>query len=319
MSGAPAAPAVALGVAGLGVALPDTVVTNHDWAQRLDTSDEWIVARTGIRERRRAAPDQTTLTLAIDAGRAALDDAATERVDAVIVATTTPDDMCPQVAPRVAHALGLSGAAFDVGAGCTGFVYALAVAHGLVAGGTARDVLVIGSEVLTPFMDPADRTTAPLFGDGAGAAVLSTAAEGSLGPFDLGSDGGHFDALHIPRDECYLHMRGAEIYRHAIERMGASSLAVLTAAGVTAADVDVLVPHQANARILEAVARRLGVDGERCVVTVDRHGNTSAASIPLALAQARDDGRLTKGDRVLLTAFGAGLTWGSALMEWGTA
>ena len=308
-----------MGIAGLGIALPDTVVTNADWAQRLDTTDEWIVARTGIRERRRAAPDETTLTFAVAAARAALDDAGLERVDAVIVATTTPDNICPQVAPRVAHALGLSGPAFDVGAGCTGFVYALTVGHGLVLSGVARDVLVIGSEVMTPYMDPQDRTTAVLFGDGAGAAVLSAGAEGAVGPFDLGSDGGLFDALQVPRGEAYLQMRGAEIYRHAIERMTASARVVLNAAGLAAGDVDVFVPHQANARILEAVARRLGIDAERCVITVDRHGNTSAASIPLALAQARADGRLHKGDRVLLTAFGAGLTWGSAVVEWGTA
>jgi 3-oxoacyl-[acyl-carrier-protein] synthase III len=309
----------AAGIAGLGIALPETVVTNDDWAQRLETSDEWIVARTGIRQRRRAAPSDTTVTLAIGAARAALADAAMDRVDAVVVATTTPDMICPQVAPRVAKALGLDGAAFDVGAGCSGFVYALAVAQGLISAGVASDVLVVGAEVMSPHIDPQDRTTAVLFGDGAGAAVLSSAAEGSLGPFDLGSDGGLFDALQVPAGAPYLQMRGAEIYRHAIERMVSSSQRVLAAAGLNAGEIDAFVPHQANARILEAVARRLDIDDEHCVVTVDRHGNTSAASIPLALAEARREGRLSKGDRVLLTAFGAGLTWGSALVEWGTA
>lgn len=302
------------GVAGVGVALPAEVVTNADWAAVLDTTDEWIVSRTGIRERRRAADGETTTSLAVRAARAALEDAGADRVGAVVVATTTPDTLIPQTAPRVAAALGSTVAAFDIGAGCSGFVYALATAAGLVSAGVADDVLVVGVDVLTRVVDRTDRGTAVLFGDGAAGVLLSTSAAGDVGPFDLGSDGDLADLLCIPLGGRYLTMRGPEVYRHAVERMVCSSQAVLDGARP-----DLLVGHQANARILDAVARRLDVPADRCVVTVDRHGNTSAASIPLALADARADGRLAAGDRVLLTAFGAGFTWGSALLTWGTS
>jgi 3-oxoacyl-[acyl-carrier-protein] synthase III len=323
---------VAAGLSGVGVALPETVVTNADWERVLDTTDEWITSRTGIRERRRAAPDETTSDLAGRAARAALADAGLEprEIGAVIVATTTPDHVIPQTAPTVSAGLGLEVPAFDVGAGCTGFVYGLAVAGTLAACGLAERVLLIGAEVLTRFVDPSDRETAVLFGDGAGATVV-TAGTGALGPFDLGSDGGLRDLLVVPaggaRDATSpetvaggahrLRMNGREVYRHAVSRMSASSLAVLGDAGLAAADVDILVGHQANARILDAVARRLGIPEERAFLAIARYGNTSAASIPIALAEAREQGRLEDGMRVLLTAFGAGLTWGSCLLRWG--
>lgn len=323
---------VAAGLSGLGVALPDTVVTNADWERVLDTSDEWITTRTGIRERRRAAPEETTSDLAGRAARAALADAGLEPSDigAVIVATTTPDHVIPQTAPTVAAGLGLEVPAFDVGAGCTGFVYGLAVASTYAACGLADRVLLIGAEVLTRFVDPTDRATAILFGDGAGATVV-TVGSGALGPFDLGSDGGLRDLLLVPAGGAraatspetvagsghHLRMNGREIYRHAVGRMSASSRAVLASAGLDADDVDLFVGHQANARILDAVARRLGIPEGRAFLAIARYGNTSAASIPIALADAREQGHLEVGMRILLTAFGAGLTWGSCLLRWG--
>lgn len=319
-----------VGVLGMGGALPAEVVTNDDWTASLDTSDEWITSRTGIRERHRAAPDEATSDLAVRAARAAVDDAAIEVEDlgAVIVATTSPDHLLPQTAPIVAAALGTHAPAFDLGAACSGFVYGLSVAARLVTTDGAP-VLLIGAETLTRLIDPEDRTTAVLFGDGAGACVVGSGA-GSLGPFELGSDGSLADLLIVPaggtrqpaddgtvaRREHFIRMQGQEIYRHAVTRMTGSSSAVLERAGITTDDVDLLIGHQANARILDAVASRLGLDDQRAVVVVDRHGNTSAASIPLALVEARDDGRLRDGARVLLTAFGAGVTWGSCLLTW---
>jgi 3-oxoacyl-[acyl-carrier-protein] synthase III len=328
------APRLPVGVSGIGVFLPEEVVTNDDWAATLDTSDEWIRTRTGIQERRRAAPDVATSDLAVEAGRAALQDAglSVDDVDAVIVATTTPDHLIPQTAPLVATRLGIAAPAFDVGAGCTGFVYGLAVAGSLVTASIASRVLLIGAETLTRVIDPADRETAVLFGDGAGAVVL--AAGGSdLGPFDLGAQGDLDGILFLPAGGVRqpasheaiaegahtLKMRGREVYRHAVTRMSQSSLAVLEAAGLEIGDVDLFVGHQANARILQAVASRIGIDDERAYLVVDRYGNTSAASIPIALADARAEGLLETGTRVLLTAFGAGLTWGSCVLTWGGA
>jgi 3-oxoacyl-[acyl-carrier-protein] synthase III len=321
-----------VGVLGLGVALPPEIVTNDDWAQTLDTSDEWIRTRTGIRERRRAAPDVATSDLALEAGQAALDDAGltVADVDAVVVATTTPDHIIPQTAPLVAGRMGIEAPAFDVGAGCTGFVYGLAVAGSLVTTGLADRLLLIGAETLTRVVDPGDRETAILFGDGAGAVVLGD-GDGTLGPFDLGALGDLDGILWAPaggtREPASedtvqagrhsLRMRGREVYRHAVTKMAASSRAVLDSAGLKPGDVDLFVGHQANARILDAVASRLGIDEDHAYLVVDRYGNTSAASIPIALSDARSDGRLAPGTTVLLTAFGAGLTWGSCLMRWG--
>lgn len=323
--------AVAAGIAGVGSALPDEVVTNDDWAAVLDTSDEWITTRTGIRERRRAGEADATSDLALRAGLAALADAGItpDQLGAVIVATTSPDHMLPQTAPIVAAALGTELPAFDLGAACSGFVYGLSVAAGLTTTIGCGPVLLIGAETLTRLIDPEDRTTAVLFGDGAGACVVAADA-GQIGPFDLGSDGSLADVLIIPAGgtrkpatkdtvagrEHFIRMDGPRVYRHAVTRMASSSAAVLERAGLSSADVDLLIGHQANARILEGVTSRLGVPEERALVVVDEHGNTSAASIPLALDVARRDGRLRDGARILLTAFGAGATWGSCLLTW---
>jgi 3-oxoacyl-[acyl-carrier-protein] synthase-3 len=320
-------------VLGLGAYLPDRVVTNDDLARIMETSDEWIRTRTGIAERRHAAPDQATSDLALAAARAALDDAgiAPTDVDVLIVATTTPDHPIPATAPTVAAGLGLEIAAFDLNAACSGFVYGLDVASRLAEAGAT--VLLIGAETLTRYVDPTDRSVAVLFGDGAGAVVLRREEGSEMGPFDLGSDGTDvpmlwmraggsrepFDAVLHADVAARIGFRGGDVYRHAVARMTTSSLKVLAAAGRGVGDVDLLVGHQANRRILEAVADRLGVPGERCQLSVERHGNTSAASIPLALAEAREMGLLRPGTRLLFTAFGGGLTWGSCLMTWGRA
>jgi 3-oxoacyl-[acyl-carrier-protein] synthase III len=318
-------------VAGLGSALPSRVVTNDELATVLDTSDAWIRSRTGIAQRHVAAPDEAPSDLAAAAGKAALADAGlgVEDVTTVLVATTSPDHKVPGTAPMVAAALGTEVSAFDVNAACSGFVTGLRVGGALAATGDGA-VLVIGAETMTRIVDPADRAVRVLFGDGAGAAVLVGDPRASFGPFDLGSDGADPSMLWCPaggtrtpiapgsaEGDPYLRMRGGDIYRHAVTRMVASSRAVLDAAGLEVADVDLLVGHQANARILDAVVQRLGIDPSRSHVTVDAHANTSAASVPLALADARDRGRLIPGATVLLTAFGAGLTWASCLLTWG--
>lgn len=318
-------------LAGLGVWAPPRVVSNHELAERLDTSDEWVRTRTGVVNRHVADPDVATADLAVEAGARALKSAGVADVDVVIVATTTPDRICPSTAPEVAARLGLGNVgAFDVGGACAGFIYGLATGAGMLAATGAERVLVIGAETMTRIVDPDDRTTAVLFGDGAGAAVLRAAeAEdepGMIGPFDLGSDGDLADLLVVPAGgsrlpagqhtftagEHYLQMEGREVYRQAVRRMAESSLAVLARAGLTVDDVDRFVGHQANVRILDAVADKLGVPPERRVVNVAEYGNTSAASIPLALAGLA----LEPGERVLLSAFGAGLLWGSTLISW---
>ncbi|MFP4150286.1 MAG: beta-ketoacyl-ACP synthase III [Nitriliruptoraceae bacterium] len=318
-----------VGVAGLGIRLPERVVTNADLARVLDTSDEWIRTRTGIRQRHVAAREEATSDLAAAAAAAALEDAglAVEEVAAIIVATTSPDHPIGATAPLVGAVLGSTAPAFDLNAACSGFVYALRVAAGLTATGP---VLVIGAETLTRVVDPEDRSVAVLFGDGAGAVVLVQDETARLGPFVLGADGGGasmlwtpaggtrrpFDAEVLAERSHFLVMRGGDVYRNAVARMSESARTVLAQAGLGVDDVDLLVGHQANVRILDAVAARLGIAPERAQVSLDRHGNTSAASIPLALADAREQGRLHDGDRVLLTAFGAGLTWGACLLTW---
>ncbi|OZM73440.1 3-oxoacyl-ACP synthase [Amycolatopsis antarctica] len=318
-------------LAGLGAWLPPRVVDNEEISRTLDTSDEWIRTRTGIHERHVVDPGTSTVDLATEAGSRALRSAGFDRVDALVLATATPDQVCPGSAPQVASRLGLGGiAAFDVNAVCSGFVYALATAAGLIASGVAQRILVIGADAFTTLVDPEDRGTVPIFGDGAGAVVLraGTSEEpGALGPFDLHSDGELADLLMVraggarqrhsenPADY-FLDMRGTAVFRHAAARMAECSRAVLDQAGWTVADVDRFVGHQANIRILNAVAKQLGLPLDSLVVNIERTGNTSAASIPLAFADAVADGSLKAGDRVLVSAFGAGLTWGATLLRW---
>ena len=320
-------------VEGFGTSVPARVVTNHDLAQSLDTTDEWVRSRTGIAQRHVAEPSMSTADLAVEAGAEALKASGDASADTVLLATMTPDRPCPATAPVVAARLGLEpGLAFDLNAACSGFVYGLATAAGLLSAGIARRVLLIGADVMSRTVDPTDRNTAVLFGDGAGAVVLSEGpdgANGALGPFDLGGNGDHADLLYIPAGGSrqpasaasvadgshYLRMDGKEVYRQAVAGMVASSNRVLAKAGLTTADVDHLVAHQANARILNAVGDRLEIAAERRICNVDRFGNTTAASIPLALADlAAADAR--PGARVLITAFGAGLSWGSVLLRW---
>lgn len=323
-------PQTAAVVDGLGTFAPPRVVSNDDFAATLDTSDEWIRTRTGIVNRHMADPDTATSDLAVEAGARAMKSAGTEEADAVVLATTSPDQICPSTAPKVAARLGLGTVpALDVNAVCSGFVYGLATAAGLVAAGVANRVLMVAADAITHFADPEDRSTVVLFGDGAGAVTLRAGDSdepGAVGPFDLGSDGMQDKLITVPAGgsrrpatqetlaarEHYLSMDGREVYRQAIPTMLESSLRVLERAGWEVADVDRLVAHQANARILEMVADRLGLPRERCTINIDRYGNTAAASIPLALA----DAELQSGDRVLMTSFGGGLTWGSTLMTW---
>jgi 3-oxoacyl-[acyl-carrier-protein] synthase-3 len=319
---------------GLGSAVPEPVLTNEMLAARMDTSDEWIVSRTGIRERRVVAPGVATSDLAVRAGAHALKSADVSTVDAVVLATTTPDHPCPATAPSVATRLGLGRvAAYDVGAVCSGFLYGLATGAGLISAGIADRVLVIGAEAFTTIIDPNDRATAPIFGDGAGAVVLEAgdaACQGALVGFDLGSDGDLAELIMIPAggsrqrsaraevapgDE-FMKMRGKQVFLTAVTRMVESARKVLDRTGWPAGSVDLMVGHQANVRILHAVADQLGLPAEKAFINLDRYGNTAAASIPLALADAAERGRLRPGDRVLLTAFGGGATWGSVTLEW---
>ncbi|MEU8032250.1 beta-ketoacyl-ACP synthase III [Streptomyces sp. NPDC049099] len=329
---APSPPAAVL--CGLAGWVPPRVVTNDELAERLATDDAWIRTRTGILRRHVIEPGQATSDLAVEAGRGALHSAGVDTVDAVIVTTTTPDRPCPATAPSVAARLGLAGAAaFDVGAVCTGFVYGLATAAGLITSGVAGRVLLIGADTYSTIVDPLDRTNAIIFGDGAGAVVLRTGhadEPGAVGRFDLGSDGAHEDLItvaaggsrqrstgdEVQRGDRHFAMRGNEVYRHAVTRMAESARTVLRTAGWKIDDVDHFVPHQANLRILHSVADDLGLPRERCVVNVDSVGNTGAASIPLALTGAAAQQTLRPGDRLLLTAFGGGLTWGSCLLTW---
>ncbi|EHR48700.1 3-oxoacyl-(acyl-carrier-protein) synthase III [Saccharomonospora marina XMU15] len=318
-------------LAGIGAWLPPRVVDNDELSRRLDTSDEWIRTRTGIGERHVVDPGMSTVDMAVEAGARALRSAGSAEIDAVVLATATPDQVCPASAPQVASGLGLgSVAAFDVNAVCSGFVYALATAAGLIAADVARGVLLIGADAFTTLLDPADRSTVPIFGDGAGAVVLhagEAGQDGAVGPFDLHSDGELSELLIVPAggsrmkrstnpaDHCFS-MRGPAVFRHATARMAESSRAVLDRAGWTIADVDRFIGHQANIRILQATAKQLGLPADSLVVNIERTGNTSAASIPLAMADAAADGTLQQGDRVLLSAFGAGLTWGSTVLRW---
>lgn len=321
-------------IAGLGVEVPGNVLTNADLERMVDTTDEWIVTRTGIRERRIVDPDQATSDLAIAASRKAMAHAGVEAgdIDAVIMATVTADYPLPACACLVQSALGIGGFAFDISAGCTGWIYSLALAEQFIKAGGAQRVLCIGAECLSRITDYTDRNTCVLFGDGAGAAVVEATDEadnGILG-WDLGSDGSDPSILWQPAGgsrtpashetvdahDHSIRMRGREVYVFATRIMGHTCERTLAKAGYTADDVALLVPHQANERITQSARERFGVPMERIVSNVDRYGNTSAASIPIALQEALDDGRVKKDDLVLVVGFGAGLTWGSCLLRW---
>ena len=301
-------------ITGWGAALPDTVVTNAQLEQRLDTSDAWIVERSGIRERRVGG---TVSSLATDAGRRALARAALDpaEVELLVLATCTPDLAVPATSAAVHHALGLSGGAFDVNAACAGFVYALVAAHGAMHASGARHALLVGADCVSRLTDPDDRATAVLFADGAAALVLEARHDGGLLSVDLGVDGSAHDLLTCPHGG-YMAMEGKEVFRRAVRITVESASAALERAKLSPEDVALFVPHQANLRIIEAVATRLAIPMERVAVVVDRTGNTSSASVPLALADAADAGRLRPGDHVLLSGFGAGMAWASVVLRW---
>jgi len=314
-------------IVGTGSYLPARILSNHDLSQRVDTSDEWIRARTGIRERRIAAPAEQTSDLALNAARAALSAAgmAPSDVDLIVVATTTPDRLFPATACILQAKLGTTGGpAFDVQAVCSGFIYALTVADRMVAGGVARNALVVGAEIYSRILDWSDRGTCVLFGDGAGAVVLVPSREPGIVSSHLHSDGHQVDILTVPgaiadgvvRGSPYVHMDGGIVFKFAVRVLVETAHEALAANGLTAEAIDWLVPHQANIRIIDAVAKKLGVPSDKVVLTVEHHANTSAASIPLALDLAARDGRLQAGQRVMLLGVGGGFTWGSVLLHW---
>lgn len=318
-------------VRGFGASLPARVVTNRELEGQVETSDEWIVQRTGIRQRYIAGEGETTASLGTAAARAALDRAGLtpDDIDLIILATSTPNNTFPATAVEIQHRLGMNhGAAFDMQAVCTGFVYAMATADAYIRGGLARRAIVIGAETFSRLLDWEDRTTCVLFGDGAGAVVLE-AVEGRGDTSDRGvltahlrSDGAHKEKLYVDGGPSttgtvgHLRMQGREVFKHAVGNITDVIVAAFDATGLSIEELDWLVPHQANIRIIEGSAKKLGIPMEKVVVTVDQHGNTSAASIPLALAQAAGDGRIKEGDLVLLEAMGGGFTWGSVLLRW---
>ncbi|PWC33092.1 beta-ketoacyl-ACP synthase III [Azospirillum sp. TSO35-2] len=317
-------------VLGCGIHLPANVVSNHDLEQRVDTTDEWIVQRTGIKSRHIAAEGENTSDLAIAAATRALEHAGVpaSSIDCIILATTTPDNTFPATATKVQAALGTAGFAMDIQAVCAGFVYALSVADNFLRNRQARRALVIGAETFSRLLDWNDRTTCVLFGDGAGAVVLEgyegrgDSADQGLLSAHLHSDGSQYGLLYVDGGASstgtigHVRMHGQEIFRHAVSKLSAVVEEALVANGLEASDVDWLVPHQANRRIIDGLARKMKLAPEKVVLTVDRHGNTSAASIPLALGEAVADGRIKRGDLVLMEAIGGGLTWGSALIRW---
>ena len=316
-----------ISITGLGCHVPEKVLTNDELAKMVDTNDAWIRERTGIRERRIAADDEALTDIALPACRRALEMAGADpaSIDLLIVATVTPDMAFPSAGALLADELGMpDAAAYDLSAGCTGFVYAIAQAHGMLASGLAKRALVVGGDVLSKILDWTDRSTVVLFGDGAGAVVMEAVEEGGFLGFELGADGGGGESLWLPgsgsrsfeEPEKFVKMNGREVFKFATRVMVSSAEAILAECGKTVDDIDVYVPHQANVRIIDHAVRKLGVPQEKTVVNVDRYGNTSSGSIPLALADAADDGRLEPGKLVLLTGMGAGLTWGSALIEW---
>ena len=313
-------------IAGVGSALPQRRVTNDELAATIDTSDEWIVERTGIRSRYIATDGETTGSLATEAARKALDDAGIDArdINLIVLATATPDQTFPSTATKVQATLGIDDCiAFDIHAVCTGFLYALSVADSLLRSGNASKALVIGAETFSRILDWEDRATCVLFGDGAGALVLSAEdSEGGILSTKLHADGRHNDLLFVDGGPSTtgtvgkLRMKGREVFRHAVVNLAEVMSEVLEGAGLSAEDVDWVVPHQANARILDATAKKLGLPREKVVVTVDRHANTSAASVPLAFDTAVKDGRIKRGDVVVLEAMGGGFTWGAAALRY---
>jgi 3-oxoacyl-[acyl-carrier-protein] synthase III len=316
-----------IGITGLGVYVPERVFTNKDLEQYVDTTDEWIVERTGIRERRFATKEQALTDIAAPAAVAAMSNAGVDAasIDLIVVATVTPDMMFPTSSALLADSLGMpDAAAYDLLAGCTGFMYAVAQAYSMVSSGLSKRALVVGGDVLSKILDWTDRSTLVLFGDGAGAVVVEPVVEGGFLGFELGADGGGGENLWLPGSgsrhfddgDKLVKMNGREVFKFATRVMVSSAQKVLDECGLTVEDVDVYVPHQANKRIIDHAAGKLGIPEEKVVVNVDRYGNTSSGSIPLALADAAADGRLREGELVLMTGMGAGLTWGSALIEW---
>jgi 3-oxoacyl-[acyl-carrier-protein] synthase-3 len=318
-----------ISITGLGCHVPERVMTNAEMAKYVETSDEWIRERTGIRERRIAAPEEALSDIAMPAARRALEQAGrkSDEIDLVICATVTPDMMFPTTSALMADMLGTpDAAAYDLLAGCTGFLYAVAQAHGMIAAGLSDRALVIGGDILSRILDWSDRSTLVLFGDGAGAVVVEKVDRPGFLGFELGADGGGGIHLSLPGSGSrqmedatrngFVHMNGREVFKFATRVLVSSANALLEHCDVAVDDVDVYIPHQANVRIMNHAADKLGIPRDRMVVNVDRYGNTSSGSIPLALADAQEDGRLKKGNLVLMTGMGAGLTWGSALMEW---
>jgi 3-oxoacyl-[acyl-carrier-protein] synthase-3 len=320
---------IRVGITGLGTNVPARVMTNDDLAQIVDTSDEWIRERTGIRERRFAAQEEALSDIALPAVREALAEAGADpsEIDLIICATVTPDMLFPTTSALMADALGMkSAAAYDLLAGCTGFMYAVSQAYGMLATGLSKKAVVVGGDLLSKILDWEDRSTLVIFGDGAGAVVMEQVDEGGFLGFELGADGGggiHLcypgsGSRHFDDPNSILKMNGREVFKFATRVMVSSAEAVLEQCGKTVADIDVYVPHQANKRIIDYAVGKLGIPPERTIVNVDRYGNTSSGSIPLALADARAEGLLRDGALVLMTGMGAGLTWGSTLIEWGS-
>jgi 3-oxoacyl-[acyl-carrier-protein] synthase III len=324
---------VAVGITGLGAYAPERVLTNADLERMVETSDEWIATRTGIRERRIADADQAASDLALPAARQALEEARVDPadLDLIVVATATPDMLFPATAAILADELqATNAAAYDLLAGCTGFVYGLAQAYGSVATGLSRNALVVGTETLSRITNWRDRSTCILFGDGAGAAVIEPVAAGGIVGFELGADGSGGPDLCVPaggsrtpvtaevleQDLQFIQMRGQEVFRFATRVMVSSAEELLAACGAAVGDVDLYVPHQANKRIIDHAVKNLGLDPGKVVMNIERYGNTSSASIPLCLVDAREQGLLEEGARVLMSAVGAGLTWGSVYMTW---
>ena len=322
-----------ISITGLGAHVPERVLSNAELATLVDTTDEWILERTGIRERRIASDEEAMTDVALPACKEALERASVDpaTIDLLIVATVTPDMTFPSTAALLADTLGMpDAAAYDLSAGCTGFMYALAQAYGMLAGGLAQRALVVGGDVLSKILDWSDRGTAVLFGDGAGAVVLERVAEGGFLGFELGADGSGGPQLYLPGGGSrapatadsvaeglhFVKMNGREVFKFATRVLVSSAKAVLAECGRTIEEVDVYVPHQANVRIIEHARQKLGIPEEKTVIDVDRYGNTSSGSIPLALVDAKKDGRLHAGQLVLMTGMGAGLTWGSGLIEW---